>query len=286
MNTHSDSIVTSLATKNPPSTLISLSTQTSIPSTSWTPMPTLQAEEARELILDMLITNAGCELPCWWGFDPRSTEWSKAVKFFDTLDAITLHRSILKYEGDDYDIVTLYVNPPGLKLNIEYYTSGEKINRIWIITEMRRESDFEYDYNNPDYFHAMQNYTIDQILKIYGMPEQVWIKSFPPAPVWHYTQTLLFYPNLGILMEYQSETGLRIIDGTDMSTTCPAEGFISLRLFDPETEPDLEDLLEPNDNLWRYLPLEEATDMSIEEFFEAYITPGCHTEVITPAELW
>jgi hypothetical protein len=36
-------------------------------------VPTLTADQEQALVLDLLQNNAGCRLPCWWGFTPGKT---------------------------------------------------------------------------------------------------------------------------------------------------------------------------------------------------------------------
>ena len=55
------------------------------PSPTWTPIPTrtptatplpfptLESAEMQSFIAEMLSTNGGCELPCWWGITPGET---------------------------------------------------------------------------------------------------------------------------------------------------------------------------------------------------------------------
>ena len=52
-----------------------------VPIVSLTPSPTsyprLSREEAKPRIIEMLQTNAGCRLPCWWGITPGKTRWEE-----------------------------------------------------------------------------------------------------------------------------------------------------------------------------------------------------------------
>ena len=56
-------------------------TPTLIPTLTWTPLPTLSAEAAHAKIKELLKTNGGCELPCWWGIIPGKTAWPEALHF-------------------------------------------------------------------------------------------------------------------------------------------------------------------------------------------------------------
>ena len=39
------------------------------------PVSTLGAKQQAQFVADMLKTNGGCELPCWWGITPGQTAW-------------------------------------------------------------------------------------------------------------------------------------------------------------------------------------------------------------------
>lgn len=45
-------------------------TATPRPTLANSPLPTLPPNEAQALVLELLEHNAGCRLPCWWGFSP------------------------------------------------------------------------------------------------------------------------------------------------------------------------------------------------------------------------
>lgn len=71
-----------------PSTNI-YSTSTVPPATTATPtqQPTLTLQEREKIIIDLMSTNAGCSLPCWWGITPSVTEWKVAEKFLSEIGA-------------------------------------------------------------------------------------------------------------------------------------------------------------------------------------------------------
>ena len=57
---------TATATQRPTWTL----SPTPILWVDWTPLPDLTIDEARENLRNLLETNGGCDLPCWWGITP------------------------------------------------------------------------------------------------------------------------------------------------------------------------------------------------------------------------
>jgi hypothetical protein len=51
---------------------------------TWTPLPTLNAENVKQLLADLLGNNAGCRLPCFWGITPGKTTWQEASTFLES----------------------------------------------------------------------------------------------------------------------------------------------------------------------------------------------------------
>ena len=55
-----------------------------MPTSTKTILPTLEPTQAILLVEDLLVNNAGCKLPCWWGIIPGTTEWNEAKQFLQT----------------------------------------------------------------------------------------------------------------------------------------------------------------------------------------------------------
>lgn len=52
------------------------------PTPTLTPWPTYPPDEALAKVLELFETNAGCQLPCWWGIIPGETPWDVAQNFY------------------------------------------------------------------------------------------------------------------------------------------------------------------------------------------------------------
>ncbi len=184
----------------------------------------------------------------------------------------------------------MFLESKGLSFHFHYLNRNNLVTKLYITTSRRddlSEGGYVEIYNDPNYYRMLNHYTMESILETYGPPVEVWIKSYNQNAVGYDTHTLLYYPDIGIVMEYVSPT--RWVTDADEITwvsTCPAEGFISLSVFDPDAGWSLFDILDVHDNLGLYLPLEEATDMTMEEFYETYRNPGCDVDILTPADIW
>ena len=63
-----------------------------------------------------------------------------------------------------------------------------------------------------------------------------------------------------------------------------AEQLLTLYLWSPKRSMSLEDI--PGLNVWGPHSLEEATGMSIEQFYETFVQPDTKTCLEVPADLW
>lgn len=225
---------------------------------SRTPVPTLGAKQQAQFVADMLKTNGGCKLPCWWGIVPGSTRFQAAVDSLqqqglslylvrDLTAALTIdipHPTQLF----DYRLLLGLTAEQGVISRLE--VGGETYN----LTQSRR---FTSDW---------QRYSLSNILQEYGQPSTIRFVSGPPAerdaPVL-YTLTLL-YESLGFAIGY---TGPAQFDSqSNVIHACPRfEQMNDIRLIlvapgNPVSKSDSE--------LTDFGPtLQETIGMSVEEFY-------------------
>ncbi|MEA3439302.1 MAG: hypothetical protein U9R58_03380 [Chloroflexota bacterium] len=267
-------------------------TKTNIPSptpiivSTQTPLPTLPIEEVFTLTLDLLKTNAGCSLPCWWGITPGVTSTDEIQSFLETfLGAV---RSEYRYEfSDNGGYIAMSNQPSGLQVSVYYFAENGIVTMLYIPTRMTFDITRTV-YDDPQYFKIMEAYTLSQMLAVYGKPSQVLVRSFSGIAAEHFpTHFLLYYPEEGIIAQYFSHNmPVLEADKTITSWTCPSVSHLSLRLFDPDTELSLEQLLEFDDNLSKYKEISEATNMDIDTFYETYLESDCSEYIKTPEEIW
>lgn len=266
-------------------------TQTKIAATR-TPLPTLPAEVADALVLELLETNANCSLPCWWGITPGVTTTDEIQSILEPLLGAVV--SEVRYEFSEIG-GHLLMRPQanGLKVGIQYLAEDKIITMVYVNTEMTREI-YNRVYDDPFYQETMSAYTLEAVLTKYGKPDQIFIRSFSDlAGEFNPTQTLLYYPKMGIVAQYFSPNGLLVENSAFVLPTCPPKGHISLRLFDPDSSMTLDELLSLDDSFAKYKVISEATNMDLDEFYEAYreydektLVSNCPAVLKTPEELW
>ena len=225
---------------------------------SRTPVPTLDAKQQAQLVTDMLKTNGGCKLPCWWGIVPGNTRFQAAV---DSLQQQGLSLYLVR---DLTGALTIDIPHPTQLFNYGFLLglTAEQgvISRLEVdgetynLTQSRR---FASDW---------QRYSLSNILQEYSQPSTIGFISGPPAerdaPV-SYSLTLL-YETLGFAIRY---TGPAQFDNkSNVIYACPRfeqMNNISLFLVSPGNP-----LRKSTSDLADFGPtLQETIGMSIEEFY-------------------
>ncbi len=263
-------------TPQPSATLEPSATITLLP--SWTPLPTLAPIEAQNLILDLLQNNTGCRLPCWWGFKPGITRWEDARRFLETF------AKIIDYPGSPTDkiynpevVVPVPENIHPLRhLGYTYYTidaeSGKVIKQISAGTG------------------DVPAYKLPAILSEYGQPDEVWFISSAGVSGSHNVpfDVILFYSSQNFAIEYLVDVPLRMpIVG------CPQEAkYPWLWVWSENNKKTFKGLAGETENFrygWNsldFVPLEQATGLSVDAFYDTFKEETNTTCLETPFELW
>ncbi|MBN1976040.1 MAG: hypothetical protein JW918_01455 [Anaerolineae bacterium] len=253
-------------------------TPSSIPPTRTprpTPVPTMTADEEYGFFLEMLQNNGGCQLPCWWGFTPGATSWQATRDFFTSLGKETRG-------GGDIQNYTVVFDMPGHYQSYQSYIGDEDgiLKMIEISAAPAVGEDWSFTYDHPQFAEDWKAYMLPHMLEVYGPPSQVLLGMGSGAP-WSPFDLLLFYPEKGFLMQYSGEAEER--EG-ETWLVCPHLVELTLYLWSPERIMSLEDI--PGFTVWGPHSLEEATGMSIEQFYETFVQPDTETCLETPADLW
>lgn len=275
--TPSKTILISTATTTPTTipTMTLSPTDTPIPTNTGTTtpiyLPTLPPEQAKALMLELLQTNGGCQLPCWWGITPGVTTWEETLRI---VSPIASGISIYEREG-------------GLNAAVSFNNHPEGIDPFGFDTIIKDGivQDLSISSYGPG---GIPFYSLSNVLDTYGKPEEVWVDAYSPwACDYSNGQRLLtirlFYPKQGIFAQYDAwgEAGDTIIQAR-------MERGPSLYLWSPTlnltySETFMKAGLLPGDN--PSLPVLEAFGMDTATFYQTYKNDvvAC---VETPRELW
>lgn len=262
------------------------------PTTTITPFPSLSTAEVDELIDELMKTNGGCELPCWWGMTPGITSKQEAQLFFKQFEGGVGFSQFVKSGGTISDVN----RNTGFKVSVGFTWEEDVLWYLDISAFFYTRPEFSRSLNqleidNPLYYEIMADYTLENVLSEYGQPSQVFVKTYNLDPRWYPTNTQLLYLDKGILFGYQSRNTMFDIGGGEIwISTCPSIGLITLRLFKPSvysSNPSLADIFGFNYSGYSgYKYLENATNMTVEEFTEVFQNPNCDVLLETPAEIW
>ena len=240
-----------------------------------TPVPTMTADEEYIFFLEMLQNNGGCQLSCWWGFTPGETSWQATRDFFTSLGKET-------WGGGDIQNYTVGFNMLGHYESYQSYIGDEDgiLEMIGIGASPAVGEDGSFTYDHPQFAEDWKAYMLPQMLEVYGPPSQVFLGTGSGAP-WSPFDLLLFYSEKGFLMQYSGEAEER--EG-ETWLVCPHLVELTLYLWSPKRSMSLEDI--PGLTVWGPHSLEEATGMSIEQFYETFVQPDNETCLEVPADLW
>jgi hypothetical protein len=260
----------------------------------------LSVDDARKRLLDLLANNGNCQLPCLWGITPGSSTYRDAqsilVPLASIADPIFTHLSSspgsidLSYAEDDSEIDTdlrfLYGND-GIVNHIAFQARDFKR-----VVAPNSGIGFAEIFDSKTFGEQLRPYMLPQVLSEQGLPAAVLLQTNgAQVKFGGGFEILLFYPEQGLFIHY--ETQMKII--VDKVRGCPANAHVELELY-PSGHPDkFDEFLAPTQwaSLWPvptddnpfWKPIEKATSMSLEQFYETFrqTTDKC---IETPLKGW
>ncbi len=280
---------------------------TPMPSSTFTPSPTntptasstLPWDAARARLLDLLAKNGNCSLPCLWGISPGRSTYREAEAILTPLSSISgslftgffneKMGSILLYyiEGDlMLDVVVKYIVENQV-VSLVYFEAKEEKK----IIAKNGEPGISNIYDSSIFSERILPYTLSRVLSQLGMPASVMVSTYgAPDNVVGGFDIVLLYPDQGFLIDYTTQMYKvgQIVRG------CPASAHVKIRISPPgHSDSFVKSLADtqwaklwpspPNDLFWR--PIDQATTMSLEEFYETFRKPTNQC-LETSATLW
>jgi hypothetical protein len=228
-----------------------------IPST-WTPLPTLEATAAVLYVEDLLQTNAGCKLPCWWGITPGKTTWLEANQF---LESFSLLQGINGNPNDS--AYASFIIPYPESMGSISHAYGIKNGIVYEILDL---------YNS----NITINYNLVDMLNNYGQPDDILISAYyEPRHSDYMDVVAIFYLQQGILVIYYDNGGGLVGDKIQV---CPQNAtYPYLNLWAPSLNLSLEDAISrylDTRNWPAYQDIQEAAGMNVESFYLTFKEPN------------
>jgi hypothetical protein len=270
---------------------------TPIPTQVITPVPTLSEESTNQFILNRFADNGGCKFPCWWGITPGISKSSDAYSMLSQLSLASVSIGLSPTEGD------ISLNYPAkevrIRFSIDYFpdTKQNSLQTIYISTQalqMIGNDSWKAAYDSKEYKDLLQKYTLPSILSEYGKPSKIWLGAFVipfgaegPTPK-SVSRVTLLYPERGLFIRYTNE----FERNGNKAFFCPNQSFVDVWLLPPQAKNLYQEILSSFSIDWEgsptkvgVMPLEDASQMTIENFYQTYKNP---TEkcIQTPEGIW
>lgn len=247
-------------------------------------------------ILNLMKTNGGCELPCWWGILPGKTTIETTKSFTTRFGNLAIHA--LRQETGNFRI---WVPDGEVQPNIDVIygpLQGEQTEWLRVRLGLDYKNDVgEYAIRDirgdPQYLDYFPAYTIAALLTTYGKPNTILLNGDmvnEPGLSWVYALTLV-YPTQGIWVEYFGS--MDSMGGEQHFSLCPLQASVSLSLWQPGQYNSLEEMLAASmpmggwgQGLGELTTLEEKTELTVDKFYEVFKDASYSTCFESPMERW
>ncbi len=275
-------------------------TQTITPTSTPTIIPTLSVDDARKRLLELLATNGDCRLPCLWGISPGKSSYQEARNILMPLssaaDTVLFDSS---YPGDGISLVyaegdlnfntsvSYLYEKDGTLSRIIFKVFEEKVEKDPIDPSGKSWLSKTPIFDSATFGKRVEYYSLSHVLSEQGIPDSVMIyiprgEDYPIVA--GILEAALLYPEQGIWIKY----AMSMYNNGNIIKGCPANAHIEMQLYPSGNPESFFSLLEKTD--WGrtkggYKPLEEATSMSVEQFYETFQNPTDKC-IETQTNLW
>jgi hypothetical protein len=236
-----------------------------------TPLPALQIADAQQRAEELLKTNANCTLPCWWGIVPGKTPWTVAQSILYQFDQEIYDRTAGRSQP--------FIGEAIIPVKSEISSLGRLYHKYTVADGLVQLVDV--------FPGRVPTYGLSEIFKEYGKPAEVWVRTDPDAPSGAINfLAVTYYPKLGIIASYDQEARR---NGQLIMACLPPAFASDLILWAPTGTDDFRSVVNRTgltDEGLKYMPLQDATQVSIDTFFEKLSEPDAQLCVETPADLW
>lgn len=306
-----DSQTSAVKTFTPVAETIPINTSSAtvtLTNTATVAIPTPTIEESKAIALNLLKNNGDCRLPCMWGLTPGMTT---------TLQRQNILASYGKFSEPDFSMSgsDASKNPGGfgvrvtkdnvrISVGLSYYEADHLIEILTLVTTPQREN--KYVFGDSNYLNLLDYYTLPQLLSNYGLPSDVLVIAFPYDPFlkadYEPFSLVIIYSDLGIMAEYIAPTewigkmvelptpGLQV---GEIARGCPNQSYLSLITWNINKNIPIKEIASVaagegiNANAYdSFLPIEKATSMSIEDFYNKFKEPNNNQCIEVPFDAW
>jgi hypothetical protein len=250
--------LTKTATLIPPTiTPTPSKTATLIPPTL-TPIPTLPPDQAQAMVFDLLMNNAGCELPCYWGITPGKTSSQEAHNFLASIAEGLEQRVMVQTanDGSEQSVTVIVIRNTIRGYDTPISSVYRVINDV-IETIVAFEAGTELGYQ------------LHQVLGRYGVPDEVLLllSDVSPAGTPWFSMWII-YEERGTTLYYSGAAHLK----GDALQVCPSGIGPIISLIKPGSLTLQQMKREINDGRL-YPSINDLPGKNIEMFYETLKEP-------------
>jgi len=233
------------------------------------PRPPVLSPEEQHRLLDLLSTNGGCDLPCFWGVTPGQTAWGDMSALLQSFNR--LYENETQDSGWPIYTVALDVRTPtrGVLFSLQVTVGDGLVQRILTYNEA---------HDLPSFYSYWSRYSMRAMLQQLGPPDRVYVHvvsdEYGPSP---------YYSLLVIDEEDKSAIWLEG-DRTRENELCPqfddGDDVTNLRISLANPAGSIEILpsawiQETDSEFWR--PIDQVLGIDAHSFYERMLseTPAC-----------
>ena len=247
----------------------------------WTPFPTLSSTEAEEKLRFWIPGQFDCLLPCWGGITPGVTTWQEARQVIEQISGfVTVNISEnISCEFGACNGIAWSLYPNTLAEGVFYATLPE--NKIHLINiNIQNEG-------NSQKINLLREIGLQEAFKWYGLPPIFLLTVETDQDQNRFMKLVLVYPERQSIIRYTKPAEL--VDG--QVTNCGQDHQIEMFILDNKEQlASLDAIINGVETRGlnineRYLPVEEATGISPNTFYNAFSTTrdAC---ISTSVDLW
>jgi hypothetical protein len=243
-----------------------------------TSLPTIPPDEIDAAINEIVETNGGCLLPCWWGISPGETTWIEAKQFLDQYNAELSSSERIDHIVDNHSHTITYYSadlytegfPRGVGARFEVW-DDHKISSIYTSGQSTGSS-----------------LEINNLLSTYGRPKRVSISITPHVPDNIFPFYLvLFYPDeyFGVAYDLLATKQGSIFNG------CPKGKIPRIWMWATDSSnlislEYIQNALTGYNTINIFIDLESASNFSMDEFYLEFLDPMSEACIESHADLW
>jgi len=240
-------------------------------------------------------TNGDCQIPCILGKMPGKTSVDelKNWEFQFGHYAIPNDFSSSLLVNNDNSSSSLMLQVIQGRLEVWYsfeHRGSPEIESLQLVIH-KSHSLGDKNFLNPQY------YKMSSVLLEYGQPSQIFLGPWPSEPDrphwWTPFGILFYYPEQGFLIEYVLEKQ----ENAESFIGCPDHLVaIDLVTWNPKYAKSIEEVVEQKSYFWGvgssetlqtyYLPVTEALNMTVGEFYDTYKKQGNLDCIVVPKGIW